>query len=123
VPEATDPANARLALRRLARSLLGRDAGDPPHDGDVAAWLDSDELADYEQIVAALAEVEPPRFAVLNWNGWALLDVGGCQDPHASGEALVVIAGEEKVVRALAALLNLDPGAFDRIFDSLPEPF
>jgi hypothetical protein len=129
VPEPTDPANARLALRRLLRNLVltsstgTRDAVDLDTFDGVLSALDSDEIADYEQVATALEGIGPARFAVVNWNGWALLDLGTATDPHGPGEALVVIAGEEKIVRALAVVLNADPDALDRQFLLVDEPF
>lgn len=129
MPEPTDPANARLALRRLLRNLVlasttgTRDAeGLDTFDGVLGA-LDSDEMADYECVTAALTENEPRRFAVVNWNGWALIDLAHAVDPHGSGVAEIVIAGDEKVVRALADTLNADPAIFDKAIAAAPEPF
>lgn len=129
MPEATDPANARLALRRLVASLVRSNPEKRPDDSDATlsdllGLLDSDEMADYDTVASTLEEVQPPRFAVVNWNGWALLDLRHAIDVHGTGEALIVIAGDEAVVRALAAVLNDDPSKFDAHFPAGDvEPF
>lgn len=64
MPEPTDPANARLALRRLVSGLIRSGPADADATvDDLLARLDADELADYEQVLVSLATHERPRFA------------------------------------------------------------
>lgn len=126
MPDTTDPANARLALRRLVSGLLQanperRIDGDASID-DLLGVLDSDELADYEQVLDALRVATPPRFAR---HGREVLDLRRVYDPHAGDVAAhyVFDASEVDVASAVVRLLNADPEAWDRAVAAGEEPF
>lgn len=69
-----DTANARLALRRLLANVIPHDRAPAPRHPDertidaILAELDTDEAADLQLVLDALADNETPRYA------WVVLD-------------------------------------------------
>lgn len=134
MPEPTDPANARLALRRLVSGLVAvRTMGglshpdDPPRPDptidEALATLDADELADYEQVLGALAVLEPPRFVR---HGREVIDLRMVlRYPDAADLAASYLfdAPDENTAAAVVRLLNADPEAWDRAVAAGEEPF
>lgn len=132
MPEPTDPANARLALRRLIASTAGvravrpiSDPGEPlrpePTVDDVLAELDTDELADYEVVLDALRVCQPQRFAVF---GCDVVDLAETLDPHSGGIVRRVATGQTgPIATAIVAMLNEHPDEWTERLLHAEEPF
>lgn len=122
MPDTANPTLARLALRRLARALLERDAGDPPFDGDVTDWLTPDERADYGQVLAALEQTAPRFVAFLLPEGLSCV-IEQVLTPHESPAAkLIAASGDMARAHRLARVLNAGEETWDA-WEPDEEPF
>lgn len=125
--DTTDPANARLALRRLVSGLLQvnperRIDGDASID-DLLGVLDSDELADYEQVLDRLRAQDAGRrrFAVF---GVDVVDLDQAIDVHGTGIVRKVATAQTgPLACALADLLNAHPDEWAGLLLQQEGPF